>query len=112
MSLRSGPRVLAALVLFVTAAFVIFRAPDVATAQHMFAGMLGVSGLGLGPTPGFLALLAIGVALSLLPLSNPELVARYLKPHPLPAAATALAAAYLVLEVGRGQPVSFIYFQF
>jgi hypothetical protein len=50
--------------------------------------------------------------LSLLPLPNPVLVERYLKPHPLPAAVTALAAAYLVLEVGRGQPISFIYFQF
>jgi D-alanyl-lipoteichoic acid acyltransferase DltB (MBOAT superfamily) len=98
--------------LFVIATFVIFRAPETATAEHMFLGMLGASGLGAGLERGFLFPLLIGTALSLLKLPNPALVARYLKPHPLPAVATALVAAYLVLEVGRGQPISFIYFQF
>jgi D-alanyl-lipoteichoic acid acyltransferase DltB (MBOAT superfamily) len=99
-------------VLFVTAAFVIFRSPDVTTTLNVLTGMLGASGMGEGVESAFLVLLVIGGMLSLLPLPNPVLVERYLKPHPLPAAVTALAAAYLVLEVGRGQPVSFIYFQF
>lgn len=99
-------------VVFVTAAFVIFRAPDTMTALNVLTGMLGVSGMGDGVASAFLVLLVIGGMLSLLPQPNPVLVERYLKPHPLPAAVTALAAAYLVLEVGRGQPVSFIYFQF
>jgi D-alanyl-lipoteichoic acid acyltransferase DltB (MBOAT superfamily) len=98
--------------LFVVATFVIFRAAETATAIHMFQGMAGASGLGDGVRSGFIWLLGIGSALSLLRLPNPELVQRYLKPHPLPAVATALVAVYLVLEVGRGQPVSFIYFQF
>ena len=57
-------------------------------------------------------LLAIASALALFKLPNPETVERYLKPHPATAVATALAAVYIMLEVGRGAPSSFIYFQF
>jgi len=40
------------------------------------------------------------------------MVERWLKPHPVFAVATAAVFVYCVLVVGKGQPVSFIYFQF
>jgi hypothetical protein len=59
-----------------------------------------------------LALMSIAVVLSLLPRPNPDLVDIWLKPQQVTAAATALVATYVMLEVGRGAPSSFIYFQF
>ena len=97
---------------FALLAFAIFRSPDVTTALNIFSGMFDGSGLGRTPSTGFLALLAISLALALVKVPNAEAVDRWLAPHPAPAAALGVVAAYLVLEVGRGQPLSFIYFQF
>jgi alginate O-acetyltransferase complex protein AlgI len=99
-------------VLFVVLAFMIFRAPDVATVQSMSAGLLGSAGTGRMPQAALLALLVIGGLLAVVKLPNPDLVYRYLRPQPLGAIATASAAVYVMLEVGRGAPSSFIYFQF
>ena len=99
-------------VLFVVAAFMIFRAPDVATAWNMAAGMLGAGGIGRRPELAIAALIALAAALAVVRLPNPELVARYLRPQPATAIVTAVAAVYVMLEVGRGAPSSFIYFQF
>ncbi len=98
--------------LFAVVAFVPFRAPDVATALHMLTGMIGGAGLGELPAGRVLALLAVAFALAVLPKPNPELVARYLRPHPALAVVSALLAFWGIVEVGRGQPASFIYFQF
>ncbi|MFM9942126.1 MAG: MBOAT family O-acyltransferase [Hyphomicrobiaceae bacterium] len=97
---------------FAVAAFVPFRAPDVATTLHMLTGMTGTAGLGEMPAARVLLLLNLAFALALLPKPNPELVTRYLKPHPALAVAFAVLAFWGIVEVGRGQPASFIYFQF
>ena len=97
--------------LFVVAAFMIFRAPDLATVRHMTAGMLGAGGVGRIEV-GALALLALAGALAVLRWPNPEAVDRFLQPKPAMAVATAVAATYIMAEVGRGAPTSFIYFQF
>jgi alginate O-acetyltransferase complex protein AlgI len=99
-------------VLFVTLAFMIFRAPDLGVAANMMTGALGGGGVGKRWDTGVLVLLGIASALALFKLPNPDLVERYLKPNPALAVATALVAVYILLEVGRGAPSSFIYFQF
>src|SRR5262249_45056155 len=99
-------------VVFVVLAFMIFRAPDVATVWNMSAGLLGSMGTGRTPDKGVLALLLILGFLAVVRLPNPDLVFRYLRPQPAGAVGTAAAAVYVMLEVGRGAPSSFIYFQF
>ena len=99
-------------VLFVVLAFMIFRAPDMGVAWNMAAGAIGAGGLGRRWDVGVAVLVALAGVLALARLPNPELVERYLRPQPLAAAASAIAAVYVMLEVGRGAPSSFIYFQF
>lgn len=97
---------------FVAVAFMLFRAPDFAVALRMGEGLVVFAGLGRLPATGTLALIAAGMAFALLPRPNPQLVEAWLRPAAPVAAAVALLAAYLMLEVGDGQPASFIYFQF
>jgi hypothetical protein len=96
--------------LFVILSWVLFRSPDFATAGAMFAGMAGLHGL-LGETE-WPAMLAVAAAVSILGPSTKEFVEEWLKPLPVYGVAFALAAVMVVLEVGQGQPKSFIYFQF
>ena len=51
------------------------------------------------------------LAAALIP-SAYEIKDRLTAPHPALAAGAAALAVYCVLEVGRGAPVNFIYFQF
>jgi D-alanyl-lipoteichoic acid acyltransferase DltB (MBOAT superfamily) len=98
-------------VLFVVAAFVVFRAPDLATAASMLEG--AIAGRASGQVaPAFLALLAIAGLIALLPRPSFELVEMLLRPDARLAAALAAVAVVAILEVGKGQPTSFIYFQF
>lgn len=97
---------------FAVAAFVPFRAPDLATTTTLLAGMGGFSGLGAMPDGRALIMLTVAFALALVRWPNPELLERYFKPHPALAVATAAGLAWGVLHVGRGAPSSFIYFQF
>lgn len=98
--------------LFAVVAFVPFRAPDVATTMNMLKGMIATAGLGDVPATRVLVLIAIAFLLAHLPRPNPELLSRFFKPHPALAVASAALAFWGILEVGRGQPASFIYFQF
>lgn len=97
---------------FVAVAFMLFRAPDFAVALRMGEGLVGFGGLGRLPAAGTLVLMAIAMGLALLPRPNPVLVEAWLRPAAPLAAAIALLGVFLVLEVGDGQPASFIYFQF
>lgn len=96
--------------LFVIAGWVLFRAPDFATAGTMLAAMAGLDGLG-GKlmSPG---LLAIAAAISTFGPTTYDTVTKYLRPSPIIGGLTAALAVFILLEVGRGQPQSFIYFQF
>ena len=76
----------------------------------MLSGMAGFNGL-LGETE-WPAVLALAAAVSILGPSTKEFVEDWLKRLPAYGIAFALAAVMVVLEVGAGQPRSFIYFQF
>ena len=97
--------------LFAVVAFVPFRAPDLETTLHLLAGMTGLHGIG-SAEPRLLVLIGVAFVLAHLPRPNPELVDRLLRPNVPLAAASGAAAFWAILEVGRGQPASFIYFQF
>lgn len=95
---------------FVLVGWVIFRAPDFATAGSILASMGGAAGFS-EPLQG-LGLLAAGAAVSALLPSAHEIKDRWLTPQPAWAVAAAALAVYCVLDVGKGAPTSFIYFQF
>jgi D-alanyl-lipoteichoic acid acyltransferase DltB (MBOAT superfamily) len=96
--------------LFVLAGWVLFRAADFATAASMLASLAGLHGTG-GVFRG-LDLIVVSALVSALIPSAHEIKDRLRWPYPAFAAATAVLAAYCVLEVGRGPPLSFIYFRF
>ncbi len=95
---------------FVLAGWVLFRAADFATAASILASLVGLHGTGgTFAQPGLIALAAL---VSALVPSAHEIKDGARWPHPAFAVASALLAAYCVLEVGRGPPLSFIYFRF
>jgi alginate O-acetyltransferase complex protein AlgI len=96
--------------LFVVAGWVLFRAPDFQTAWAMLWAMGGLNGFG-----GTLAqfwLIAIAAAVSTFGPTSYEVVVRRMPASPALGAASAVLALLVLLEVGKGQPQSFIYFQF
>lgn len=97
---------------FAVAAFVPFRAPDLATTKAMLAGMSGFAGPGSIPEWRQLIPLAIALGLALLPWNNVKIIQHWWTPAPGLAVLASAIAFWLVLEVGRGQPSNFIYFQF
>ncbi len=96
--------------LFVIAGWVLFRAPDFQTAWVMLSAMVGGNGFGGGARD--LWLLAAAAAVSTFGPTSYDLVVRRMPASPALGAVTALLALIVLLEVGKGQPQSFIYFQF
>jgi D-alanyl-lipoteichoic acid acyltransferase DltB (MBOAT superfamily) len=97
--------------LYVVLLFVLFRSADFASAARMFAGLLGQGGLGELWPMATLVPIAVASALALIKLPSYELAMRLRPSWPLAILLVAVAVI-CVLEVGEGQPVSFIYFQF
>jgi alginate O-acetyltransferase complex protein AlgI len=95
---------------FVIFGWVIFRADNFHTARALLSSLSGASGFGGAITKPALILVA-AIASVLLPSAH-EIKDGFLRPHPAWAVSGALLAIYCVLEVGRGAPVNFIYFQF
>ena len=96
--------------LFVLAGWVLFRASSFGMAQHMLAGMMGGGSFSvLLEKP---LLLAIAAAVSILGPTSLQVVNARLVPRPAFGVLIGLLAAAIVLETGKGQPVTFIYFQF
>jgi D-alanyl-lipoteichoic acid acyltransferase DltB (MBOAT superfamily) len=96
--------------LFVILSWVLFRAENFSAAGQMFAGMVGLGGMvGERQWP---ALLAVAAAVSILGPSTKEYVEEKLRPSLAYGAAFGLAMVLVLLQVGYGQPQSFIYFQF
>jgi D-alanyl-lipoteichoic acid acyltransferase DltB (MBOAT superfamily) len=96
--------------LFVVVGWVLFRSPDFATAWNVLAGMAGAGGM-----DGALArplTMAAAAAVALLGPTSLEFIDRRLPASRPVAAAFAVLAVACILEVGKGQPISFIYFQF
>jgi alginate O-acetyltransferase complex protein AlgI len=96
--------------LFVIGGWVLFRAADFSSAAGMLAGMAGLNGF--GGEASWPAVLAVAGAVSTIGPSTKDFVEEWLKPLPAYGVAFALAAIVVVLEVGKGQPQAFIYFQF
>ncbi len=97
---------------FVIAGWVIFRAPDFHTAANMFASLGGMGGdiaSAVQPRPW---LLAIAAAVSLVGPTSLDFATRWVAPRPAYAVGFAALAVVCVLEVGKGAPITFIYFQF
>ena len=72
--------------------------------------MLGAGGF--SPTLEKPWLLAIAAAVSILGPTSQKFVSERLLPHPVFGVLIGLLAVAIVLETGKGQPVTFIYFQF
>lgn len=94
---------------FVLAAWVPFRAPDLATAGHMLAALAGAGGWGMGQ--GW-ALIGVAAALALLPQAQGRWVLEAMPPRPAFAAAAAAALLVCLVAVGERPPAAFLYFQF
>jgi len=96
---------------FVVLLFVLFRAPDLATANNIYLGLLGEGGTGAMWALKTSWPILIGGAPALIKTPSFELGMR-LQPNWRTAAAFVVIAVFCVLEVGKGAPQSFIYFQF
>ncbi|MBI1384187.1 MAG: MBOAT family protein [Rhizobiales bacterium] len=97
---------------FAVLLFAIFRAPDLATAGHIYGGFFFPAEWGQMPRGGTLVLLAIALAIALAPRPMLSLVDGWQRPRRWMVAAVVVAAVAGILEVGKGQPETFIYFQF
>ncbi len=95
---------------FVMFGWVLFRAADFSAVVTMLTGLAGLGSAAVAVEGA--TLLVPAALVSLVGVSPQAMVERWLKPHPVFAVATAAVFVYCVLVVGKGQPVSFIYFQF
>lgn len=96
--------------LYVFLGWVLFRASDFSSAGHMLSGLAG-----FGSAPAALAVhpaLIVALIVSVAGPSTKQFVEQSLRPGLYQGAALALLLAGCMLLTGRGQPVSFIYFQF
>src|ERR1700730_12984151 len=96
--------------LFVLIGWVLFRAADFATATTMLAAMAGAAGW--GGSLHNVGLMVVAAAISALLPSAYEIIERRPILNPAVATAFAVLAGFCVLEVGRGPPLTFIYFRF
>ena len=88
---------------------VMFRAPSMEAAWHIWTGLATLPAHGL---PGASAIAAAAACAIVLPPSH-VLVSRSMTwPGRVLAIGTASLAAYCLLELGQDTPVNFIYFQF
>jgi D-alanyl-lipoteichoic acid acyltransferase DltB (MBOAT superfamily) len=95
---------------FVLVGWVLFRATSFPVAASILASMSGVSGF--DGTLQSAGLLAIAAAASVLIPSAHEIKDQVLRPYPLVAAAAAIVAITCIFQVGKGELVNFIYYQF
>jgi D-alanyl-lipoteichoic acid acyltransferase DltB (MBOAT superfamily) len=99
---------------FVVITFVLFRASSFASASNVLAGMMGVGDLGELPhDTEFVIVLVAAAVLAVAPSRpSPQALEGWLRPKPILASMFAFGAVFGILEVGKGQPTTFIYFQF
>jgi D-alanyl-lipoteichoic acid acyltransferase DltB (MBOAT superfamily) len=97
--------------LFVLAAWVLFRAPDFATAGRMLWAMLGTEGIGRVKVDNA-AVVLIAATLALLGPTSQELALRRLPPARWVALPAGAALVAMLLLLGGRIPNAFIYFQF
>lgn len=97
---------------FAVLLFGLFRAPDLATAMSLGSALVGFGDLGRAWTGEMAALVGVAGGLALLPWTAQGAIDRWLRPNSVSAALLATLWVIVVLQVGKGQPKSFIYFQF
>jgi len=95
---------------FVLVGWVLFRADSFHTAISLLQSLSGSNGFG-GVIEKPALFVAAAIASVLIPSAH-EIKDQLLKPNPILAVAGAILAIVCVLDVGRGAPVNFIYFQF
>jgi D-alanyl-lipoteichoic acid acyltransferase DltB (MBOAT superfamily) len=96
--------------LFVLVGWVLFRAADFTTATSILGAMAGAGGW--SGSLHNVGLLAVAALVSAAVPSAYEIIERRPILHPAVATAFAVLAGFCVLEVGRGVPLTFIYFRF
>ena len=97
--------------LFVIVGWVLFRAPDFATAWHILGSMAGLHGIGsLHLRNAVVFWAAIGIAL--IGPSSQRAALGLLRPSPWIAVPAAAAFVFLLFLTGGRVPSEFIYFQF
>jgi hypothetical protein len=96
--------------LFVLAGWVLFRSPGFATAGSILGSLVGMQGFA-GTLQAGKLMVAAALVSALVPSAH-EMKDAMVRPYPALAVVMAALAVVCVLEVGRGAPVSFIYFQF
>ena len=96
--------------LFVIVGWVIFRAVDFTSAGSILASMVGANGL-TGRLEAWRMML-VATAIAMLIPSAHQLKERYIFPSVPLAIVVAVIAVICVLEIGKGAPTPFIYFQF
>ena len=120
-----------ATMLFVMAAWVLFRSPDFSTAASMLASMAGLHGraapvlgnepaaalLGNGPAAALLgnepaAALQIAALVSVAGPTSQTFALSRLRPSPVLAVGTGVVLCWIMLLIGGRLPNAFIYFQF
>ncbi|MGV3635554.1 MAG: MBOAT family O-acyltransferase [Pseudorhodoplanes sp.] len=97
--------------LFVIVGWVMFRSLDFGTARNILTAMVSPAMGGVFAGGGLIAASALVSALVPSAHEIRERLER-VTPQPWFAAAAASLSIYCILEVGRGAPVNFIYFQF
>ena len=99
--------------LFVMGCWVLFRAPDFATAGHVLASMAGAFGVGhIALDRDSERALVIGVLIAMAGPTSQVFALTRLRPRPWIAVPAGIGLAYLVLLIGGRLPNVFIYFQF
>ena len=96
--------------LFVLASWALFRADSFSVAGSILQSLCGWHGSS-GGLDKIGLLVAAALASTLLPSAH-ELKDKLVKPRPAVGLAMGALAAYCILEVGKGPPLNFIYFQF
>jgi D-alanyl-lipoteichoic acid acyltransferase DltB (MBOAT superfamily) len=96
--------------LFVLIGWVLFRSISFGAAGDMLVSLAGLNGLG-GTLLEWKLLIVAALVSALVPSAH-EIKDRFMLPHPALAVGAAALAVVCVLEVGKGAPQSFIYFQF
>jgi len=103
------PAAWAVTMLFVLCGWVLFRAPELADAMAMFAGMAGLGGFDAGE--GW-ALLAFAAVISVVPHFSARWLLQRLQPSLPVALVSGAALLAAVIVIGESGPEPFIYFQF
>ncbi|MGE0483631.1 MAG: MBOAT family protein [Gammaproteobacteria bacterium] len=97
--------------LFVVVGWVLFRAESFSVAANVLNGMVGIAGTGKFDDDGWIVI-GLGAAFALAGPSNVELAHGRLLATPVARSLLALLLVAILMRVGQGRALEFIYFQF